>query len=195
MTIFYNKNTLHDTLIINLDNQKVDKIEPHTGFVILKNGDKIQGINIFNASEHFKNLKDGELYPTPEILAEIRSLTGYDLNQDVKKTFVVAEIIACEDVPDSHLHKCSVDVGEEKPLQIICGAKNARQGIKVVCALVGTIMPNGMMILPNKLLNIDSYGMLCSAKELNLDVEFDGILELDEHLKNGETFKPVFKNL
>ncbi|ETD03642.1 hypothetical protein N568_0112395 [Lactococcus garvieae TRF1] len=50
---------------------------------------------------------------------------------------VVGKVLTCEDVPETHLHICQVDVGEEEPLQIVCGAPNVKAGIKVITALVG----------------------------------------------------------
>lgn len=196
MTIFYNLESLNDTLIINLENNLVKNIENKQDYVLLKDDKNLLvGINILNASQHFCNLKNGYLYPTKELLEKIENLTGFTLNDFVKKSFVVAKILEAKQIPNAHLHECIVDVGLEKPLQIVCGAKNARANINVVCALVGTIMPNGTKILPGKLMNIDSCGMLCSAKELGLDLRVDGILELADNLEIGVTFKPVFKNL
>lgn len=197
MTIFYNLESLNDTLIINLCNNPVKRVEDKHVYVLLKDDKNLLvGINILNASQHFCNLKNGYLYPTKELLEKIEKLTGFAFNIDfVKKSFVVARILETKNIPNTHLHECAVDVGLEKPLQIVCGAKNARANINVVCALVGTIMPNGAEILPGKLMNINSYGMLCSSRELGLDLKTDGILELDDNLEIGVTFKPVFKNL
>ena len=90
---------------------------------------------------------------------------------------VIGEIVAAEKHPDAdRLQLCKVNVGEEV-LQIVCGAANARVGIKVPCALVGAELP-GISIKQAKVRGVDSFGMLCSSKELGLSAAADGLLEL-----------------
>jgi phenylalanyl-tRNA synthetase beta chain len=97
---------------------------------------------------------------------------------------VVGEIIAIKKHPDAdRLQVCDVNIGE-KVLQIVCGASNARQGIKVACALVGAQLPS-IDIKEAKVRGVESLGMLCSLKELGLAGEAGGILELSHDLKNG----------
>ena len=104
---------------------------------------------------------------------------------------VVGEIIECEDHPDSdHLHVCKVNVGKEV-LQIVCGAPNARKGIKVIVALVGAKLPE-IEIKKGLIRGVESNGMMCSLAELGLDSKFltdkdrEGIAELKEDAKVGE---------
>ena len=83
-----------------------------------------------------------------------------------------------------------MNVGNEEKLQIVCGAHNAREGLKCVCATPYTFMPNGQQIIPNKLLGIESFGMLCSGRELGLE-GFEnkrGLLELDDSYLVGNDF-------
>ena len=97
---------------------------------------------------------------------------------------VVGEIVAVKKHPDAdRLQVCDVNIGD-KTLQIVCGASNARQGIKVACALVGAKLPS-IDIKQAKVRGVESFGMLCSLKELGLAEEADGILELNLDLKNG----------
>ena len=97
---------------------------------------------------------------------------------------VVGEIVAVKKHPDAdRLQVCDVNIGD-KTLQIVCGASNARQGIKVACALVGAKLPT-IDIKEAKVRGVESFGMLCSLKELGLAEEADGILELNLDLKNG----------
>ena len=92
---------------------------------------------------------------------------------------VVAEIVAAAKHPEAdRLQVCSVDAGQGAPLQIVCGAPNARVGIKVPLATVGTRLPGGIAIKAAKLRGVESSGMLCSAKELGLDADASGLLEL-----------------
>ena len=93
---------------------------------------------------------------------------------------VVGRIVAAEKHPQAdRLQVCRVDVGAGEPLQIVCGAPNARVGLNAPCATVGSRLPGGMEITQAKLRGVDSSGMLCSAKELALSDKSDGLLELD----------------
>ena len=92
---------------------------------------------------------------------------------------VVAEIVATEKHPEAdRLQVCKVNAGQGELLQIVCGAPNARVGIKVPLATVGATLPGGMSIKAAKLRGVESFGMLCSAKELGIDADASGLLEL-----------------
>jgi len=98
---------------------------------------------------------------------------------------VVAQILSAEQHPDAdRLRVCKVDAGTGQELQIVCGAPNARVGIKIPCALVGAELPPAeaggkpFMIKVGKLRGVESQGMLCSGRELGLDDGHEGILEL-----------------
>ena len=81
---------------------------------------------------------------------------------------VVAEILDFQKHPDAdRLNVCKVDVGEKEPLQIVCGAPNVKVGIKIPCAKVGAKLDK-FEIKKAKLRGIESNGMLCSGKELNI---------------------------
>src|SRR5665647_54186 len=88
---------------------------------------------------------------------------------------VIAQIISAEKHPDAdRLQVCKVDVGTGEPLQIVCGAPNARAGLKAPCALVGAGLP-GFNIKQAKVRGVESFGMMCSAKELGLVEEGSGL--------------------
>jgi phenylalanyl-tRNA synthetase beta chain len=92
---------------------------------------------------------------------------------------VVAEIIACEPHPNADkLRVCQVAIGPGASVQIVCGAPNARVGLKAPVARIGAILPNGVEIKKALLRGVDSIGMLCSAKELGLDTDASGLMEL-----------------
>jgi phenylalanyl-tRNA synthetase beta chain len=92
---------------------------------------------------------------------------------------VVAEIVGAEKHPEAdRLQVCKVSVGQGEPLQIVCGAPNARVGIKVPLATVGANLPGGINLKAAKLRGVESFGMLCSAKELGVDADASGLLEL-----------------
>lgn len=91
---------------------------------------------------------------------------------------VVAEITATEPHPDAEkLQVCQVSDGAET-LQIVCGAANARPGIKVALAKIGAILPGDFKIKKAKLRGVESFGMLCAEQELGLAEQSDGLFEL-----------------
>ena len=99
---------------------------------------------------------------------------GVGLNQ-----LVVALIEQCEPHPDAdRLRVCQVNAGGDERLQIVCGAPNARAGLRVPLIGVGRSLPDGTQIRRAKLRGVESAGMLCSARELGLSEEHDGLLEL-----------------
>ncbi|MDR2871815.1 MAG: phenylalanine--tRNA ligase subunit beta [Xanthomonadaceae bacterium] len=98
---------------------------------------------------------------------------------------VVARIIEAERHPEAdRLQVCKVEAGLEQPLQIVCGAPNARAGLIAPLALLGAQIGD-LTIKPAKLRGIESNGMLCSAKELGLDNDASGLLELPEDAPIG----------
>jgi len=99
---------------------------------------------------------------------------------------VVGRIVKAERHPQAdRLQVCEVDVGQPQKLQIVCGAANARAGMNAPCAVVGAKLPDGMEIKQAALRGVDSFGMLCSAKELGLAEKSEGLLELDHDAKPG----------
>ncbi len=92
---------------------------------------------------------------------------------------VVAEILDCAQHPEAdRLQVCRVAAGGEEPLQIVCGAPNARPGLKAPLATVGAALPGGTAIRAATLRGVASNGMLCSARELGVDPDASGLLEL-----------------
>lgn len=95
------------------------------------------------------------------------------------KGVVVAEILDAQPHPEAdRLRICQVGAGLDQPLQIVCGAPNARIGIRVPLALVGALLPGGLEIKSAKLRGIESFGMLCSQKELGIEEDASGLMEL-----------------
>jgi len=92
---------------------------------------------------------------------------------------VVAKIVEATKHPEAdRLQVCKVDAGTGELVQIVCGAPNARVGIRVPLATVGSVLPGEIHIKAAKLRGVESFGMLCSAKELRLDADASGLLEL-----------------
>ena len=102
---------------------------------------------------------------------------------------VIAEILSAEKHPDAdRLQVLKVNVGAAEPLQIVCGASNARVGLKATCALVGAVLP-GFEIKQAKVRGVESFGMMCSEKELGLAAESAGILELPADAPVGQDIR------
>lgn len=92
---------------------------------------------------------------------------------------VVGEVVECAQHPDADkLRVTKVNVGGSELIDIVCGASNCRQGLKVAVAMVGAVLPGDFKIKKAKLRGMPSEGMLCSYSELGIDVESDGIIEL-----------------
>ncbi len=99
---------------------------------------------------------------------------------------VVALIQSAEPHPNADkLRVCMVDVGAAAPLQIVCGAPNAAAGLKVPLATVGAVLPGDLKIGVAKMRGVESFGMLCSAKELGLSQEHAGLLVLPAEAQVG----------
>lgn len=110
--------------------------------------------------------------------------TGVEGIETLGATFdgvVVGYVETCEEHPDSdHMHVVTVDVGGEEPIQIVCGAPNIAQGIKVPVATVGAVLPGDFKIKKSKLRGVASCGMCCSKRELGLGTDHEGIWVLPE---------------
>ena len=93
---------------------------------------------------------------------------------------VVAQVKSIEKHPDADkLNVCQVDAGGEL-LQIVCGASNVREGLYVACATIGAVLPGDFKIKKSKLRGVESFGMLCSEKELGMAESADGLMELPD---------------
>ncbi|MCO7536349.1 MAG: phenylalanine--tRNA ligase subunit beta [Pseudomonas asiatica] len=102
---------------------------------------------------------------------------------------VVGEILATEQHPDADkLRVCQVSNGQET-FQVVCGAPNARPGIKIPFAMIGAELPGDFKIKKAKLRGVESFGMLCSAAELQISEENDGLLELAADAPVGEDIR------
>lgn len=103
---------------------------------------------------------------------------------------VIARIAEIAQHPDADkLQICQVDTGADELVQVICGAANARKGIKVAMATVGAVLPGNFKIKKAKLRGVASYGMLCSASELGLAEQSEGIMELPDDAPVGADFR------
>ena len=125
-----------------------------------------------------------------EQLADVLTMGGLEVEQTrpVAPAFhrvVIGRIVSAEQHPNAdRLRVCAVDVGAEAPLTIVCGAPNARVGLKAPCAMVGALLPPAkesgepFAISVGELRGVASHGMLCSARELGISEDQSGLLEL-----------------
>lgn len=143
-----------------------------------------------------------EIPVTPQEYAERMIMTGTavegveDIAQGIDKV-VVGRVLTCEDVEGTHLHQCTVDVGGEEPLHIVCGAPNVAAGVLAPVALDGAHLPGGVKIKKGKLRGMLSEGMLCSATEMKVPQELypsvgdEGILLFQEDYPLGSDVRPI----
>ena len=105
------------------------------------------------------------------------------------KGLVVGHVLTCEPHPNSdHMHICSVNVGDESPVQIVCGAPNVAAGQKVIVATLGTVLydgDNAFTIKRSKLRGVESLGMICAEDEIGVGTSHDGIIVLPEDTQVG----------
>ncbi len=130
-----------------------------------------------------------------EELADQLTMAGLEVDaiEPVAAEFdkvVVGEVKTIEIHPDADkLRVCKVDVGGKEELNIVCGAANVAEGMKVPAALIGAKLPGGFKIKKSKLRGVESFGMLCSAKELGLAESADGLLPLDADAPVGKSIR------
>ncbi len=129
----------------------------------------------------------------PEKLADHLTMLGLEVDTvtplyDELASLRTGLVVSAEKHPDADkLTVCQVKIGEEMH-QIVCGAPNVRQGLAVVVALPGTILPGDFKISKSKIRGIASGGMICSERELGLGTSHDGIMELPESTEHGQAF-------
>lgn len=135
----------------------------------------------------------------PEIdtdtLSEQLSMAGLEVDgiEPVAGDFsgvVVGEVVECGPHPDADkLQVTKVNIGSDELLDIVCGAKNCRLGLKVAVATVGAVLPGDFVIKKAKLRGQPSHGMLCSFSELGINDDFDGIIELPHEAPLGQDIR------
>jgi phenylalanyl-tRNA synthetase beta chain len=143
---------------------------------------------------------------TPEKLSTILTDIGLEVDQMERaesirgglEGVVVGEVLTCDKHPDADkLHVTTVNIGEGEPLQIVCGAPNVAQGKKVVVSTIGaTLYPmgeeEGFKIKRSKIRGVESFGMLCSERELGISDMHEGIALLSDDAIPGTPAKEIF---
>lgn len=200
MIFAYNPKYVSDTLlVITEDDRGLEQSVERKGNVArLETEDgRVIGWNFFAISEELTIEGSGQVTLTDDQVKKLNDLmkaAGFteELVPDHEPKFVVGLVKSCEPHEDSdHLSITEIEVDNGNTLQIVCGAPNIRKGLKVVVAKPGAMMPDGMLIWPGELRGVKSYGMVCSAKELQLPNApmKRGILELPMDAQVGEAFE------
>ncbi|WP_307984341.1 YtpR family tRNA-binding protein [uncultured Lactococcus sp.] len=199
MIATYNKNVGDVLMLIVANNEGAEvtyERKADVARIFREDTGQTVGWNIFDIKKDWPDVAQGQNDLSEHQVAELNEklkAAGFDeqLTYDGQPKFVVAEILTMEDHADSdHLHVCQVEVGLDAPVQIVCGAPNAFVGMKTVAALPGAMMPSGSLIWLGALRGVPSYGMLCSARELDLPnaPQVRGIIELNTELEAGLAF-------
>ena len=203
---FYNPTATGDVLLLTRDSNSTSakSFERKGDVAVVRpaHQEEIVSVNIFNASQYLDLSETGQVLLSDEQLKTINELiskTDYEAEVKVDATpkFVVGYVKSCDPVEDSdHLSLTQTNVGDTT-LQIVCGAKNIRQGLHVLVARPGAVMPSGLIIWPSELRGIPSYGMVCSTRELQLEGvgNTEGIWELSDHFEPGTPLDEVIAQL
>ena len=202
MIFAYNKEHVGDVLMVILqDKKELKRSVERKGKVARIYADETGQTlawNIFEVSSLVDVAGNGQVFLTEEQVATLNAelaKEGFEgkLEKTAHPVFVVGQIEEMQAHPDSdHLNICQVNVGDKR-VQIVAGAPNAAVGLKTIVALPGAMMPSGSLIFPGKLRGEDSYGMMCSPRELALPnaPQVRGIIELDDAAVVGEAFDPA----
>lgn len=197
---FYNKKAVGDTLMLTKGNITREELNTEskgnvTRIFNAETGETVS-YNVFAISETFPLDGNGQVVLTEEQAAKLNALiqsAGFNdtITVDRSPKFVVGYVKECVPHEDSdHLNITQTEVDNGEVLQIVCGASNIKQGQKVVVAKPGAVMPDGLIIWPGELRGVASYGMICSAKELQVEnpTGKKGILVLDPDTATGKAF-------
>ncbi len=122
------------------------------------------------------NISDEDLFR--EINAHVCEIESFGKMINATN-LVIGHVLECEAIPETHLHKCMVDLGGEVS-QIVCGAPNVDKGVYAIVALPGAVLPGNFKIKASKIRGVESNGMLCSLQELGLEEKY-----VPERFKNG----------
>lgn len=202
MIFAYNKEQVGDVLMVILQDTKDIKRQVErkgkVARVFAEENGKTLAWNIFEASSLVTLTGNGQVFLTDEDVATLNDeLAKEGFSERLEPTagpvFVVGQIVEMVAHPDSdHLNICQVAIGEDQTVQIVAGAPNAALGLKTIVAL-RCYDAKWESNFPIKLRGEESYGMMCSPRELALPnaPQKRGIIELDESAVVGEAFDPA----
>ena len=140
-----------------------------------------------NWVKDYIDIEDQDVYELASSITKAGINVEDVISRDIKG-LVIGEIKSVEDHPDSdHLHICMVDVGTDT-LQIICGAHNVREKLKVIVALPGSILPGDFEIKKSKIRGVESNGMICKIRGVESNGMICALFELGLEEKTDETY-------
>ncbi|WOO87812.1 DUF4479 domain-containing protein [Mollicutes bacterium LVI A0039] len=177
VSTYYNRE--NDTVLMATTKQQ-NSVETIDNITVLKNEGATVGVNAHNLGLNLNpGLNDSKAMPD--------SLTKL-FAEELENPFEVGLIESVEKHPKSEkLNVCQVRLNSGTT-QIVCGAANVSSGIKVIVAKVGAVMPNGMSIVPSKLIDVPSNGMICSLRELGREQLSPGIEILGDDYQVGQDY-------
>ncbi len=177
VSTYYNQ---ENNVVLMSTAKKATSHEVNGEVTILKNGDEVVGVNIFNPTFDVKpGLNDSKSMPS-----EYTAL----FDAEIENPFEVGFVKLAEAHPKSEkLNVCQIELSSGET-QIVCGASNMETGIKVIVAKVGSVMPNGMSIVPSQLIDVPSNGMVCSLRELGRTQKTPGIEILNDDFALGQDY-------
>lgn len=200
MIFTYNRQHVGDVLMVIVADTKGEKVSVErkgdVARVYVAATNQTVAWNIFEVSKLVEISGSGQVLLSNEQVAVLNSeleKEGFEesLCNDHSSKFVVGQIISALPHPDSdHLTICQVQIATDKTVQIVAGAPNVVEGMKTIVALPGAMMPSGSLIFAGKLRGEDSFGMMCSPRELSLPnaPQVRGIIELSETAVVGAAF-------
>ena len=179
--IYKNSAMFEDVVMIQMSDKDVQTVKEEGAIVNLYNQDTLIGVNVFD-KEFSKLFDEGFNYPNDRNLELVNKYLNSDYTYDGNKHLLVGQVLSFEAVEDSDkLNLCEVLV-LDKSYSIVCGAKNVEENMKTIVALDNALLPDGTLIKSGKVLGIHSDGMLCSRRELGIDInpEEKGIIKLED---------------
>ncbi|ARU91162.1 putative tRNA-binding protein [Spiroplasma clarkii] len=182
------------TLVVTFKNLPVTSTKSVPNCELLYNEAELIGANLLQPKiDKHKTyyLEDAQLQAYAS-----KELKKYIKIEGCEPQFLVVEVKQCEPIEGTHLSLCQVSDGVNT-WQVVCGASNVKTGLLTCLATVGAFMPNGLQISKGSLKGHDSFGMLCSAKELQVfAAKWDkpGIIEVSQKKYMGKPIWEVFAN-
>ncbi len=177
VSTYYNK---ENDVVLMATTKKHNEVITTENITVLKSGEETVGVNGFALGLDLQpGLNDSKAMPA--------SLTS-NFDGELENPFEVGLIESIEKHPKSEkLNICQVKLNSGTT-QIVCGASNVSEGIKVIVAKVGAVMPSGMSIVPSKLIDVPSNGMICSLRELGREQQNPGIEILGDDYTVGQDY-------
>lgn len=175
----YNPSEMGDILVTITapDNgEQVEKVNDGVAQIVTAKDHELLGYNFMEASQLLPELKgqNGQVFLSDDQVAKLNqklTAAGFDqqLTADHTPKFVVGRVEEMTDHPKSdHLKVTKTRISADQTVQIVCGSPNVTEGIKVVVARPGAMMPDGKIIWPGALMGVESDGMLCGFRELKM---------------------------